>query len=198
MPISAPDSTVAISLSFRVGTPQASAASSSSRMVAKPKPRLRALDQPRAGQRDDHQQQHQHEQILDVGAEHRHRVGRDDVGAARAADEGPVDDQRLQHDRQRQRGDGEEHAAQPQRQIAGAEADEARHDAGDDDDDRHRQREDRLHRPAGSPPGRRPRAPGRSCRDRRWYRRRWRRSRRSRSSRSRSSRRECSRRSPAR
>ena len=60
--------------------------------------------------------------------EHIERVGPDDVGAARAADKVPVDDQRLQHDGQRQCGDGEEHAAQPQRQIAHAEAD----DAGDD------------------------------------------------------------------
>ena len=36
MPISAPEMVVAISFSRSVGTPQASAASSSSRMVAKP------------------------------------------------------------------------------------------------------------------------------------------------------------------
>ncbi len=47
----------------------------------------------------------------------------DDVGAARAADEVPVDDQGLQHDGERERGDGEERAAQPQRQVAGAEPD---------------------------------------------------------------------------
>ena len=39
MPMSAPEIVVAISLSRSVGTPEASAASSSSRMVAKPKPR---------------------------------------------------------------------------------------------------------------------------------------------------------------
>ena len=38
MPMSAPEMVVAINLSRRVGTPEASAASSSSRMVAKPKP----------------------------------------------------------------------------------------------------------------------------------------------------------------
>jgi len=38
MPNSAPDTTVAMSLSRRVGTPEASAAISSSRMVAKPMP----------------------------------------------------------------------------------------------------------------------------------------------------------------
>ena len=50
----------------------------------------------------------------------------DDIGAARAADKIPVGDQRLHHDRHRQRGDREERAAQPQRQIADAEPDDAR------------------------------------------------------------------------
>ncbi len=53
------------------------------------------------------------------------RRGTDRVGAARAADELPVDDQRLQHDRERERGDGEESAAQAQRQVAHAEPDNA-------------------------------------------------------------------------
>ena len=68
--------------------------------------------------------------------------GPDDVGAARAADEVPVDDERLQHDRQRERRDREERAAQPQRQVAGAEADQAGDDRRDDHQRRHRERQD--------------------------------------------------------
>ena len=101
---------------------------------------LRALDAARDGQRDDHQREHQQEQILDVGADERDFVRADDVGAARAADVVPVDDERLQHDGERERRDGEECAAQPQREIAHAEPDDARHDAADHDQERDRQR----------------------------------------------------------
>ena len=134
MPMSAPETTVAMSLSFSVGTPEASAAISSSRMVAKPKPRReRSISRAVVSATID-QEQHQHEQILDIGAEHRDILRRNDIGAARAADEGPVDDKRLQHHRQRQRGDGEEHAAQPQRQVAHAEPDQPGDGAADDDE----------------------------------------------------------------
>ena len=51
----------------------------------------------------------------------------------------------MQHHRQRQRGDGEEDAAQPQRQIAHAEADQAGDGAADDDQNRQRHRKDRVH-----------------------------------------------------
>ena len=102
---------------------------------------LRALDPARDRDRHDHQRQHQQEQILDIGADPRDLVRPDDVGAARAADIVPVDDEGLQHDRERERGDGEEGAAQPQRQVAHAEPDDARHDAADHDQDRDRHRE---------------------------------------------------------
>ena len=101
------------------------------------------LDRARDDERERRQQQHPGEQILDVGkleAERLEELRADDVGAARAADEVPVDDQRLHHDRHRERRDGEEDAAQPQRQIAHAEADNARDDAARDDDDGQRHR----------------------------------------------------------
>ena len=103
----------------------------------------------------------------------------DDVGAACAADIVPVDHDGLQHHRKRQRRDGEKRAAQPQRQVAHAEPDDARHDAADDQ--------------SGSAA-----ASGRTCRRRRWNMRPSRRTPPSRSSHSRYSRRECSRPSPAR
>ncbi len=99
---------------------------------------LRALDAARDRERDDDQCQHQQEQILDIGAEPRDLGRADDVGAARAADIVPVDDERLQHDRERERRDREERAAQPQRQIAHAEPDDARDHAADHDQDRDR------------------------------------------------------------
>ena len=101
---------------------------------------LRALDAARDGERDHHQRQHQQEQILDVGPDQPDLVRADDIGAARAADIVPVDDERLQHDGERERRDGEKGAAQPQRQIAHAEPDDARDDAADHDQDRDRQR----------------------------------------------------------
>ena len=58
-----------------------------------------------------------------------------DIGAARAADEIPVDDERLQHYGECERRDGEKRPAQPQRQIAHAEADNAGDNAANDDQD---------------------------------------------------------------
>ena len=143
MPISAPDSVVAISFSRSVGTPQASAASSSSRMVAKPKPsRERSIARAIAIAATA-SSSISSEQILDVGQREPEDVDRrraDHIGAARAADIIPVDDQRLQHDRERERRDREERAAQPQRQIAHAEPDDAGHDPAEQDQHRDRQR----------------------------------------------------------
>ena len=101
----------------------------------------RAFDQPRDRDSDDCQQQHHQEQIADIVAERPEGFRPHDVGAARTADIVPVDDQRLEHDRERERGDGEECAAQPQRQVAHAEADHARHHAAKADQDRDRQRQ---------------------------------------------------------
>ncbi len=143
---------------------------------------LRALDRARGHQRDHRQRQHQHEQIFDVvdrDAGEFDALRADDIGAARAADIVPVDHQRLQHHRERERGDGEERAAQPQRQIAHAEADDAGHDAR------------RSRSAAGS-------AADRSLCMNTESRRPSRRRRPSRNSHSRNSRRGCSRRSPAR
>ena len=64
----------------------------------------------------------------------------DHIGAARAAEIAPVDHQGLQHDRERERRDGEEGAAQPQRQIAHAETGQAGHDAAEQHQQRNRQR----------------------------------------------------------
>ena len=93
------------------------------------------------------EQDHQQEKVLDVRqleAEDVDVARPDHVGAARAADIVPVDHEGLQHDRERERGDREERAAQPQRQVAGAQPD----DAGDDRRDHH-QGGDRL----GNEPG---------------------------------------------
>ncbi len=83
---------------------------------------------------------------MDVGADDGDLARPDDVGAARAADIVPVHDQRLQHDREGERGDREERAAQAQREIAGAEPDDAGDDAADHDQDGDRQRKDRMQR----------------------------------------------------
>ena len=144
MPISAPEIVVAISFKpqrrHAAGFRGELVVADGGEAIAQPRP----LDDARGRDRDDRQHQHDQEQILDVAAEDRHVRRPDDVGAARAADEVPVDDQRLQHDGERERGDGEEGAAQPQRQIAGAEPDQARDDAADDDQRRDRQRQDRV------------------------------------------------------
>ena len=67
MPMSAPESVVAISLSFSVGTPRGFGrelvVADGGEAVAE----LRALDAARDRERDDHERQHQQEQVLDVG-----------------------------------------------------------------------------------------------------------------------------------
>ena len=100
----------------------------------------RALDQPGRREREDGEHEHDQEQVFDVAERERSQrnlVRPDDVGAARSADEIPVDHQRLQHHGHGQGGDGEEYPAQPQRQVAHAEAD----DAGDDAPHQHHGRE---------------------------------------------------------
>ena len=180
MPMKPPDSAVAISFSRSVGTPDASAASSSSRIVAKPTPSRECSMARAVASATTAQHQHHQAQVLDVVERQQRRMRRaDDVGAARAADETPVGDQRLRHHRQRQGGDGEEGAAQPQGQIAGAQADQAGDHAADQD----------HHRPAAAPT---------ACAARRCCRRRRQRTPRCRNSRSRCSRRGCSTPSPAR
>jgi hypothetical protein len=51
----------------------------------------------------------------------------------------------LQHHRERERGDREERATQPQRQIAGAKPDQAGDNRGDHDQDRDVKGQDHLH-----------------------------------------------------
>ena len=79
---------------------------------------------------------HQQEKIFDVIADERHGRGPNNVSAARAADIIPVDDERLQHDGERQRRDGKKGAAQAQRQITHPESDDAGDRAADDDENR--------------------------------------------------------------
>jgi hypothetical protein len=126
--MSAPDIVVATNFSRNVGTPQ-------------------ARDQPRNGQRDDRKHDHGQRQVVNVvnlKTGDLDALWRDDIGAAGAADKAPVEHQCLQHDGKRQRGDGEERAAQPQREVAGAEADDAGHDSRDHDEHGKRQRENRV------------------------------------------------------
>jgi len=80
----------------------------------------RALDEPRHRHRDDREQDHDGEQEGDVAAEGR-PARAEHAQPPRAADELPVHDHRLEHDGQRQGGDGEEDPAQAQREIADAE-----------------------------------------------------------------------------
>src|SRR5258705_199153 len=98
MPMRAPESVVAISLSLRVGTPEASAASSSSRMVAKPEPSfegsdggdaeihvaaIAAQDVPGGPEHDELQHRVAGEEIIVIAEQaheteqHRHRADRD-------------------------------------------------------------------------------------------------------------------------
>ena len=103
----------------------------------------RALDHAGGHDRHDREEEHQQEQVLHVGQRHAENVDRrraDRIGAARAAEIVPVDDQRLQHDGERERRDREEGAAQAQRQVAHAEADDAGHDSAEQDEHRDRQR----------------------------------------------------------
>ena len=89
------------------------------------------------------EQKHDQAEIVDVAdleAEDVDAVRADHVGAARAADVVPVHHESLQHHRERERRDREERAAQPQRQIAGAEPDQPGHASRDDEQHRDRQR----------------------------------------------------------
>ena len=84
--------------------------------------------------------EHDQEQVFDIGtADQRRQFGPQDIGAARAADEVPVGDQGLDHHGERKRGDREEHAAQAEREIAGAEPHQGGHHAADHDHCRQRQ-----------------------------------------------------------
>jgi hypothetical protein len=104
-----------------------------------------AFDRARDRDGERRQQDHDEAEILDVrqlDAENVDLVRPDHIGAARAADVIPVHHKSLQHDRQRERCDREERAAQPQRQVAGAEADQAGHERRDDHQRRHRLRQE--------------------------------------------------------
>ena len=101
---------------------------------------LGVLDGARDDDRDEREREHHQEQILDVGQVQQLLLRRPDhIGAARAADIIPVHDERLEHHRHRQRRDGEEGAAQPQREVAHAEPDQPRHRGADHDQHRDRQ-----------------------------------------------------------
>ena len=99
-----------------------------------------ALDHARGGDRDHCEREHQEEEVVHVVADDRDAWRPDHIGPARAADIGPVHDQRLQHDGHRQRRDREEGAAQAQCQVAHAESDNAGDHGSDRDQRRDRQR----------------------------------------------------------
>ena len=97
------------------------------------------LHEPRDGDGTCRHQRHDGEEQPAHAAEAEGRRLRDrDVGAARAAHVVPVDDEGEEHLGKRDRGDGEEDAPKPQRQVAHAETDEARHRRFGKDDERQR------------------------------------------------------------
>jgi hypothetical protein len=79
-----------------------------------------------------------------LAAHQRRHLWSQHIGAARAADEIPIGDQGLHHDRERKRRDREEHTAQPQSEIAGAEAYQCCDRPADHDHNRQRHRGDQL------------------------------------------------------
>src|ERR1700691_5137983 len=97
MPMSAPDSTVAISLSLSVRTPAPCpggqfVVANGGETVAE----LRMLDRARDAHRHARQYQHHQEQVLDIAAvKERRRRRPDDVDAAGTADIIPVGEKRL-------------------------------------------------------------------------------------------------------
>src|SRR5439155_6603420 len=73
------------------------------------------LDPPGDGDREDGEEQHHREEELDVAPEEWEAARAHDGDPTRAADVVPVDHHGLEHDRQGERRDGEEDAAQPER-----------------------------------------------------------------------------------
>ena len=155
-----------MSLSRSVGTPEHSAATSSSRIAASPLDRLEGageaarpavLDHHGVGQHvgEGQAERHHREQVLRVIAEAERRVVlQDDIGAARTADVVPVHDEGVEHFGHGEGGDGEEHAAQPQREVAGTQAHQARDRGTDGNRERDRRLEKREHHDAGIGPQR--------------------------------------------